>query len=72
MPLEQSNSGVKDWARVSDLAEVWQVSEKTIYRMLVTGELEGTRVRRTWRVSLASIQKYIRTHTRRAAGPAGA
>lgn len=44
---------------VSEAAQVLRVSEKTVYRILRSGELESVRVRGQYRISSHVILDYI-------------
>ena len=43
-----------------ELAEILKVSVKTIYRMLNSGELPGTKVRGQWRTSERGLEKVFK------------
>lgn len=43
------------WLKVSQVAEIYQVSCKTVWRWCRTGKLPASRIGRTWRVPSESV-----------------
>lgn len=50
----------KRFYRVKEAAEVLNCSTRTVYRLIDTGELLAFRIRSSLRVSIESIDEYIR------------
>lgn len=42
-----------------EIAEILQVSTRTVYRAIDSGELRGVKIGRLWRVSKDSLDKYL-------------
>ena len=52
--------------KVKEVARRLRVNVKTVYRMLETGQLNGVRAGRLWRIPVTSFEEYL--HGSRAAG----
>lgn len=50
---------VSDLLTVDDLCEKLQVSRNTAYQLLESGDVEGFKVGRNWRIPNVSISSYI-------------
>ena len=50
---------VSDLLTVDDLCEKLQVSRNTAYQLLESGDVEGFKVGRNWRIPNISISSYI-------------
>jgi len=50
---------VSDLLTVDDLCEKLQVSRNTAYQLLESGDVEGFKVGRNWRIPNNSISSYI-------------
>ena len=50
---------VSDLLTVDDLCEKLQISRNTAYQLLESGEVEGFKVGRNWRIPNGSISSYI-------------
>lgn len=47
------------WRTVADLAEELKVHKMTVYRLLTSGQLKGTKVGKLWRVTQADLDEYL-------------
>ena len=56
---------VSDLMTVDDLCEKLQVSRNTVYQLLESGEIEGFKVGRNWRIPNNSISSYILNQIRK-------
>lgn len=56
---------VSDLLTVDDLCEKLQVSRNTVYQLLESGEIEGFKVGRNWRIPNNSISSYILNQIRK-------
>jgi excisionase family DNA binding protein len=57
-------SAVEKWPEfltVPEVAQILRVSKMTVYRMVHRTELESTRVGRSFRISSASLDAYLRS-----------
>ncbi|HET9733190.1 MAG TPA: helix-turn-helix domain-containing protein [Acidimicrobiales bacterium] len=45
------------YLRPAEVAEIFGVSEKTIYRLIHSGRLPGRKIGRSWRVAQAALQR---------------
>ena len=50
---------VSDLLTVDDLCEKLQISRNTAYQLLESGDVEGFKVGRNWRIPNISISSYI-------------
>ena len=50
---------VSDLLTVDDLCEKLQISRNTAYQLLESGDVEGFKVGRNWRIPNVSISSYI-------------
>ena len=51
------------WLRVETVAKVLRCSQRTVRRMLNSGQLGGVKVRRQWRVDHDGLHRLIETHS---------
>ncbi|MHC4695155.1 MAG: helix-turn-helix domain-containing protein [Planctomycetota bacterium] len=47
---------------IKQVGEVLQVSTDTVYRLAASGELQGRKIGRIWRIPRRSIEKYMDEH----------
>jgi excisionase family DNA binding protein len=47
-----------------ELAEAWDVHQETVRRWLRSGELQGLKVGRQWRVPLAAVEAFEQANNR--------
>ena len=59
----QANRDALHLLTARDLAELWQVDDSTIYRLIQSGALASVRMGKNVRVTVEAAQEYIRTHT---------
>jgi len=53
----QSNP-IKQYFRVDEVAEIFSISTRTVYRLIDEGELKRTKIRGCLRVPLWEIERY--------------
>lgn len=42
-----------------EVAHLWQVSQRTVMRLLWSGELDGIKVKGQWRVPAEAVDRYV-------------
>lgn len=52
--------------RIDELADIWEVSQKTIRRLIERGELEAIKVGSIWRISEFEVKRYEQDHSSKA------
>ena len=50
------------WLTIADVAELLQVSDRTVQRWIKTGELAAHQLGRQWRISTRDLEEYLREH----------
>jgi len=50
---------LEEFLTVSDLCELLYIGENTAYALLNSGELEGFRIGRNWRIPRTSIEQFV-------------
>jgi excisionase family DNA binding protein len=53
------NRGEFELYTTSEVKKMLQVSQRTLYRYMKSGKLEGIKIGNKWRVSKASLQQFI-------------
>ena len=53
----------KDILTVTEVAEYLKLSDKTIRRMISTGQLKASKVGGSWRIKEADIEKFLDIHS---------
>ena len=54
----ESPAPLKRYYRLNEVAAYFDISERTVYRLLDEGDLQTTRIRQCLRVSAEEIQRY--------------
>ena len=54
---------VVDVLTVAQVAEYLKLSDKTIRRMISSGQLKASKVRGSWRIKETDVEKYLNAHT---------
>lgn len=52
----------KKFWNLKDVAEFLELSPRTVWNMIKTGELEAIKVGKEWRVHYTTIIKYLKSH----------
>lgn len=55
---QESPSPLKRYYRLNEVAAYFDISERTVYRLLDEGDLQATRIRKCLRVSAEEIRRY--------------
>lgn len=53
-----------EYLKVLEIAEALRVSKMTVYRLVNTGELASVRIGRSFRVTRAAVDEYLRRNSR--------
>lgn len=62
--MPSHGSKAKEFYTVTEVADVLQLSEKTIYRAIIAGELHAHRFGRMWRIKRGDLQTYMLAHAK--------
>lgn len=54
----ESPAPLKRYYRLNEVAAYFDISERTVYRLLDEGDLQATRIRKCLRVSAEEIRRY--------------
>lgn len=54
----ESPASLKRYYRLNEVAAYFDISERTVYRLLDEGDLQATRIRKCLRVSAEEIRRY--------------
>ena len=57
---ELSTDAGKRWLKVAEVAQVLRVSKMTVYRLIAAGELRSARVGRSYRLTEADVNAYLK------------
>lgn len=49
--------------KIKEVADILNAHRNTVYNMVVTGEIEATKIRNAWRISQESLDVYIRSRS---------
>jgi len=55
----QNMENEKEFLKVSDVARRLNVSQMTILRMIKDGQIEATRIGKSWRISTKAVERLI-------------
>ena len=63
---------IKKFYSLEEIADMLQVTKRTLYNYIYSGKLRATKVGKYWRVSPESLQTFLDGQTTNASGGSGA